>query len=86
MELVKVVAKTSFVSQVVGSVTRKQELNISKALADHLAQLGLVDYPQKQDFVINAGEVTQSASLPAETASPTTILKTSGRGRRGKQS
>lgn len=86
MELIKVIAKTSFVSQVVGSVNRKQELNVSKALAEHLSALNLVDYPQKQDSVIDAGEVTQSASLPAETVSRTTTSKTSGRGRRGKQS
>lgn len=86
MELVKVVARASFVSQAVGSVNKKQELHISKELAEHLASLDLVDYPKKQDSVTIAGEVTQSASLPAETASPTTTLKTSSRGRRGKPS
>lgn len=85
MELVEVIAKTSFVSQVVGSVNKKQKLNISKPLAEHLASLDLVDYPKKQDFVTDAGKVTQSASLPVETASPTTTLKTSGRAKRGKR-
>ena len=84
MELVKVLAKTSFVSQAVGSVTKKQEIIISKQLAEHLASLDLVDYPKKQDSVTIAGEVTQSASLPAETASVTTTLKTSRRGKTGK--
>lgn len=86
MELIEVVAKVSFVSQVVGSVNKKQKLNISKPYAEYLASLDLVDYPKKQDFVINAGKVTQSASLPVETALPTTTLKTSGRAKRGKQS
>lgn len=89
MELVKVVAKGSFVSPVVGSVNRKQELYISKEYAEFLAGLNLVDYPKKQDFVTGAGEVTQSASLPAETASQTTTLELpkKGRGRpAGKQS
>lgn len=82
-------AKTSFVSQVVGSVTKKQELTISKQLAEHLADLGLVDYPKKlqvQASTTDVGQVEQSASLPVETASPTTTLKTSGRAKRGKQS
>lgn len=81
MELVKVVAKTSFVSQAVGSVNRKQELYISKALAEHFAELDLVDYPKKQDSVTTAGVVTPSASSPVVTASQTTTLPSSNRGR-----
>ena len=86
MELVKVIAKTSFVSQSVGSVNKKQELHISKALAEHLASLDLVDYPKKSltpDSATDAGVGVQSASLPAETASPTLTLDKpkSGRGR-----
>lgn len=89
MELVKVVAKSSFVSPVVGSVNRKQELHISKEYAEFLAGLNLVDYPQKQVSVTGAGEVTRPALSPVETASPTTTLESpkKGRGRpAGKQS
>ena len=84
MELVKVVAKGSFVSHIVGSVVVKQELNVTPAYAEFLANLDLVDYPKKQDSVTIAGEVTQSASLPAETVSPMTTSKPSKRGKTGK--
>lgn len=84
MELIEVIAKASFVNDVVGSVTRKQKLYLTPAYAEFLAGLDLVDYPKKQDSVTIAGEVTQSASLPAETALPTTTSKPSKRGKVGK--
>ena len=102
MERVKVVAKTGFVSQLVGSVNRKQVLTVTKDLAEHFIKLGLVSYEKKsettevettevetsqpQDSTTVDGAEEQSASLPVETALPTTTSQTSRRGRRGRQS
>lgn len=92
MERVKVVAKTSFVSQLVGSVNRKQVLTVTKDLAEHFIGLGLVSYEKKPKTLQPQGSTTedgteeQSASLPVETALPTTTSQTSRRGRRGRQS
>lgn len=89
METVKVLAKTSFVSQIVGSVTYKQELTISKELAEHFHGLGLVDLPKKSQTRASAttdGQAQPSVSSPVVTASPTLTLKSSSKNKGGKQS
>jgi hypothetical protein len=81
MEKVNVIAKSSFVSQAVGSVNRKQKLTISKQLAHELHTMGLVSYeaePSKKPELTppqGSGQDEQSASLPVETASQTTTLE-----------
>jgi hypothetical protein len=83
MEQVFVVAKTSFVNQVVGSVNRKQKLLINANLAKEFVGMGLVDYADNEVKVESVkkfnqspkvqedGQATQSVSLPVETASQT---------------
>jgi hypothetical protein len=82
MELVSCIAKTSFVNQVVGSVTRKQKLMIPASLAREFVSMGLVDYEggeQKKPQPIQSkpspqqatdGQEVQSVSLPVATALP----------------
>jgi hypothetical protein len=43
MEMIDVIAKAHFDDSRLGSISRKQRLRIQKALAQHLADLGLVD-------------------------------------------
>lgn len=80
MEKVSVIAKQTFVNGLTGAVSRKQELFIPLAYAEHLYGLGLVDYKdnkveqslKKSNPSLNVpedGQEVQSASLPVETAS-----------------
>lgn len=88
MEQVYVIAVKSFINGVAGSVTRKQRLLLPKNLAAEFVVMGLVEYdnpPKKQQPVKDAGEASQSASLPAETASPTTTLQKPNPVKRGKR-
>lgn len=78
MDQVTVIANTSFVSQSVGSVTRKQRLTLSKQLAHEFVTMKLVRYDdapiKKPNEAVVAGQVEPSASLPVATALTTTSL------------
>lgn len=98
MEQVYVIAVKSFVNGITGSVTKKQKLLLPKNIATEFEAMGLVVYeagklvptPETseptQDSETTDGSEEQSASLPVETALPTTTSQTSRRGRRGRQS
>lgn len=95
MEQVYVIAVKSFVNGIAGSVTKKQKLLLPKNIATEFEAMGLVVYeagklvptPEPtettQGSETDVGTEEQSASLPVETASQTTTLPTSRRGRRG---
>lgn len=91
MEQVYVIAVKSFVNGIAGSVTKKQKLLLPKNIATEFEAMGLVVYEvgkpvptePTQDSETSVGTEEQSASLPVETALPTTTLPTSRRGRRG---
>jgi hypothetical protein len=86
MEQVFVIAKSSFVSQSVGSVSRKQRLLLSKSLANEFVAMGLVEYEVKEPVKkpTDVGTEKQSVSSQAETASATLTLPKSKRGKSGK--
>lgn len=85
MDQVAVIANTSFVSQSIGSVTRKQRLTLSKQLAHEFVTMNLVRYEdtpiKKPTEAVVAGQVEPSVSLPVVTALTTTSLPKPATGR-----
>lgn len=95
MEQVSVIAKTSFVNGLVGSVVKNQKLVMPINLANEFVSLDLVEYdkaekvempkkPSQSPTVEGDGKVGQSASLPVETASPTNKSSTRNGKKTGK--
>lgn len=88
MEQVTVIATASFVSQSVGSVTRKQRLTLSKQLAHEFVTMNLVEYEdvtiKKPTEAVVVGQVEPSVSSPAGTALTTNSLPKPATGRRKK--
>jgi hypothetical protein len=91
MEQVFVIAKTSFVNGVVGSVNKKQRFAISRALAEEFYSMGLVEIEggavkkqEKSNQFLEAetdGQVAQSASSLVETVLPADSLPKPKQGR-----